>query len=343
MRLKPLTLLSIMGAAVLVGMAAGCSGDGKPTTVVADKFPTEETLNGERVDLDLAEYLSNIVEPAGDYYVFNAIRSKYCFQVYDRDFKLVDTVVSKGGGPEELPGGGLYCGQWSGDPSNPEILAFNNTQLRLAKMSIHPFEGISTEVALPLSGNFDPKWIYRMSDTLYVGMNLDVVKGATLFAYNPRTKAVRHADSPFEFAATTNLFEATQQSMAVDTENGRICTAYMAFPYLTIYDRDFKLIRKIAVGEEVSTAAWSPSDKYAELIHVSYYDGNILVIHAPADGSDSSLMVFDGEGNPKAKYGIGKAIWYFVDGDAGRLVTANYDSEQDVIYLMNYPMPYVLM
>ena len=67
------------------------------------------------------------------------------------------------------------------------------------------------------------------------------------------------------------------------------------------------------------------------------------MVHAPADGSDSSLMVFDGEGNPKAKYGIGKAIWYFVDEDAGRLVTANYDCEQDVMYLMNYPIPYVLM
>lgn len=334
-----------LNMAVVIATAAivcSCHKEPIPETIVATDFPVKENLVGERVELDRAECLSGMVEPAGNYLVFNAIRSAYCFQVYDRDFKLVDTLFTKLGGPDEFPDGATYYGQWHGKETDPSLLVFCAARRQLASITIPRDSAITTVMDVPVSEDLTPSSIYQLSDSTYAGITLAISEGASPFIYNAETNSVRKPQPPFTFAENANMFYMTQQTLGVDYAAGRLCTAYNRLPWMVMYDFDFNVIRKIAVMGEVDTATATLDQRYPGLIHPSFYNGHLMVIYVPADGKNCSLLVFDKEGVPEASYMVDDAIWYLIDESGDRLLTVHYDNEKDFIYLRSNPIPALL-
>lgn len=321
-----------------------CNNQQTPLTILADEFPVNETLLGDTIFIEGGEKVANIAEPAGDYFVFNAYRGPFCFMVYNQNFELVDTVVRKGKGHDELLNGPMYLGQWRGSKSNPEILVYADVEQKMVDFTLPEFKGIHKMVQLPKSLNLTPKYLYEVTKDKYYGMNLDVVEGGCLFSYDAHSNKLKKCPSPFEYAKDTNyLFYITQQSMAVSKDGDRICTAYNNFPWLALYDSEFNLLKKIAIGEEVDTKFVKMNDEYPGLIHVNFHKDNITVLYSPVNSDEpTSLKIFEKDGNPKASYNVGDAIWYFIDEENSRLITVHYDNEKDLIYLMKYPMPETL-
>lgn len=326
---------------VLVSLLSSCGKKQTPVTIVANEFPINEILHGDRIDIECGAMVANIAEPAGDYYVFNASRGDFCFYVYNHDFQLVDTLVRKGRGHDEMLSIPLYLGQWRGDKGNPEILIYSGVEQKMVDLTVPEFKGLNTIVQLPKSLNLSPKYLYEYSDDKFYGFDLDVVEGGALFSYDKKTNELTKCPPPFEFADDSNcLFYITQQSMAIDKAGDRICAAYNSFPWLTIYDSEFNLIRKVAIGEEVDTRSVKMDDQFPGLTHVNFHRDYITVLYTPVDSSEQTLLkVFDKDGLPKASYAVGNAIWYFIDGTNSILLTMHYDDEEDLMYLMKYELP----
>lgn len=324
--------------ALVFSLLASCSSPKKIETVVSE-FPINEDLKGERIDLALPEYLANMFDVAGDYYVFNAIRSKYCFQIYDKDFNLVDTIIRIGGGPNEIPGGAVYLGQWSGEDTDPSILVYANGNGHLLEFPIRGRHELTAAVSLQGVKGIYPNSVYRAGSDLFYGLNLGLERGADMFSYNSGTKDVAFSTPAFQFNPDLSLFYATQQSMAIDTVSRRLCTAYINYPVFDIYDFDFNLVRKVYIGDKIDTESVLSGDSYPGLIHAGYHKGNILMIYSESDEKNRRLLVFTPDGEPVASYGIGDAMWYAVDDRHDRILTTNYDKELDVVYLMQYPIP----
>ena len=329
-----------LGTVVLLSIA-GCSKK-ETGTLVIDTLPDKVALDGTRIDLPKNEHLSNMGFYAGDFLVFNAFKAGYFLQVYDRDFNLVDTAVVKGQGPGELPSA-MFYGQWTGSASSPELILFCDPMKRIASVGLNPSTGADRLADIPTSSYLEPSRIFQICDTLYAGVSLSFTDGAEMFTYNSETKQAKTYPIPFEFNGN-DKFYTTQQSMAYSPERREFCTAYSNVPWIVIYERDFNVVRKIAVGEEVSTATVSQGDRHAELLMVEYSGDNILVMYRANDGEDNEtlLLVLDTAGNPVASYGIGDAMGYVVDSAGERLLTVHYDGEQDVVYLKSCPMPEIL-
>ncbi|MCM1111010.1 MAG: hypothetical protein NC336_07380 [Clostridium sp.] len=332
------TIVSFVIAAVLLG---ACTREEAETEILVESFPVEETIDGTRVDLTDSEFLSNGMYLAGDYLVFQAIKNNYFLQVYDREFNLVDKLLYRGEGPEELPNA-IWNGQWSGSPANPAVLVYSDAKKRVASLNIHPFDTLTTVCDIPVSEWISPTTIYQTSDTTFAGITLDMTSGADLFIYNSNTRTQRRIPRPFKFKEGPESFYTSQQVMAFNRTTHDICCAYNSFPSLVVYDKDFNVRRIVNVGEKVNTELLSNTDEYPSFCMVSYYKGLILAMLVEGSTGESRLLVFDSDGEPRASYATGKSIGFVADESAQRLLTVKYDTDEDVIYLDSYPMPELL-
>ena len=316
----------------------GCSKNKENVTIV-DHWPKEIEFQGKRVDLPLSEYITNRGYFAGDYLVFNAYKFDYCFLVYDRNFNLVDSVLRKGMGPQELPGA-MFYGQWKGSDTNPEITIFSEPLNRIASIKLHPFGDLKTIGDIPSSSYISPSSIYEVNDTLYAGVSLEIIEGARLFTFNPATNQTEVFPLPLAFNEK-NRFYTTQQSMAYNPQLQCYYTAYNSVPWVIIYDRDFKVLKKIAIGEEVDTETLTMDSNYPEMSMVEYFNNHILVMYwsNPETGDNNKLLVFDPKGKPEASISIGDAMGYIIDQKDKRLFTLHHDRDEDVIYLKEGDLP----
>ena len=308
-------------------------------TVVVKDFQVRETLSGTRIDLERAEYLSNMVESAGDYYVFNAIKAPYCFQVYDKDFHLVDTIVPKGGGPGELSGQSLYLGQWSGEYSSPSLLVYSDAKRKLIEFPLNKPHHLSTVTDLSNLKNILPKFVYRAQNGIIYGTSLAVNNAGGLFSYNPSTLEVKMSEPPFEFASDLSPYYATQQTMAMDTDSRRLFTAYINYPCVAEYDTDLNVENRYNIMESINTATLTKDSQYPELINIRIHNGKLVVLYAPQDDREHSIKLIGTDGKAIASYAVGNAIWYLIDERSNRLLTVHYDTDKDIIYIMQYPLP----
>ncbi len=322
-------------------LLSSCQKQAYETEILIEAFPIEESLPGTRIDLADGEYLSNGAYFAGDYLVFQAIRDNYFLQIYDKEFNLVDKMLYKGEGPEELPDA-AWQGQWSGNPADPTLLVFCDSKKRVASLNIHPFKGVTKVCDIPVSEWISPTSIYQTSDTTFVGITLDMTTGANLFSYNSDTKILRQLPSPFEFADGAVSFYTSQQVMDFNRKNLDICCAYNSFPSLVIYDKEFNIIRKVNVGVKVDTATLTNDSEYPSFSKVMYYNNFILAMLTDEKTSEAKLLVFDLNGNPRASFAIGKSIGFIADEQGQRLLTVKYDQNEDLIYLESHNMPELL-
>ncbi|MDE5553983.1 MAG: hypothetical protein K2J10_02235 [Muribaculaceae bacterium] len=323
-------------------LLSSCSKPAQETEIIVESFPIEESLPGTRIDLADGEYISNLAYFAGDYLVFNAIRDKFSLQIYDRQFNLVDKILYRGEGPNELPDA-FWLGQWNGNPSDPTVLVYSDGKRRIESLNIHPFDSLTTVCNLPASEVISPSSIYMTSDTTLVGITLDMFNGSDLFSYNLETKTVRKAERPFKFVDGYESFYTSQQFMDYDREKLNICCAYNSFPTMVIYDKDFNIVRIVNVGQKVNTAILRSQDNYPSFGKVAYYKNFILAMLMNEEHDSAKLLVFDQNGDPRASYDIGNAIGFIIDELGERLLTVKYDySEIDAAYLESHPLPELL-
>ena len=322
---------------------AGCSDSKTENEIdlMVETFPVQDSLPGKRIDLPYGECLSNMVSYAGDYLIFRAIRAPYFLQIYDRRFNLVDTILHKGEGPEELPDM-MWFGQWSGADNNPSLTIFSDPKKRVAKVNVHPFTGITTVCDIPVSEGLSPSSIYEMNDTAFVGISLDMETGSDLFCYNPETKKVRKAEKPFKFIEGPMSFYTSQQTMAYNPDSKDICCAYINFPTMVIYDYSFKIKRKINIGIKVDTSTYDYKEQYPNLVNVAYIGRFITVLRMEPKTAESDLLVFDDDGTPRACYSVGKAVGYTIDIKGKRLLTIKYDQDNDLMYIEEHSLPELL-
>ena len=341
---------SIANSAMIVAICfisalffTGCREKNTTPALITD-FPIEEVLEGVRFDPENGEYLlSYMIHSAGDYIICPTRHSKHLFAVYDRDFNLVDSLIVKGSGPGELTRA-FYFGQWTGNPESPQILVFDPDTKRLLRFGVHPFTDIETVWRIPASEFLDPESVYLMNDSLIAGINLEIPKAAELFNCNPRNDSINIIPAQFEFQPK-EAFYVSQCGLVPMGNGASYIVYYHVMPWIAIYGSDFNLIRKIAIGSEVDPYSLTANDMHQSFITgAAISDNNVAILQPSAmteneDITDAYLMVLDSEGNPVARFVVGKAMWFTVGRARRNIITVNYDLEADHVYFMVYPIP----
>lgn len=332
-RLLPVTLLTL----------ASCAEKELPFELLVEKFPIEETLSGERIDLPLAEHLSNGFYTVGDFYVDQAIRAPFFFITYDREFNLCDTIIRNGQGPDELTSASFF-GQWSGEPSNPDLLLFDDNSNRIFGAHINPFDHLTPLAALSVSEYLSPSRLYRLpGDSVFVGINLEMTRASEIIKYNTLTNTLTTYPQPFSFDSKY-AFYTSQCSFCVNGAADRFCSFFLSMPWFVIYDKSFEPIRKVALYDAVNSESLTMNSPAKGFISPAFIGDKIVALYKneAEEGADTQLTVFDSMGNPLAMYLVGDAIGYTIDIDRRNILTIHYDQEADVIYLMKRPIPDIL-
>lgn len=336
-------LLGLLPVALLA--LASCAKKDVPFELLVEKFPVEETLPGERIDLPLAEHLSNGFYTVGDFYVARAIRAPFFIMTYDRDFNLCDTVIRKGQGPDELTSASFF-GQWSGAPSDPGILLLDDNSNRIFEAHISPFDHLTPLAALPVSEYLSPSRIYRLpGDSVFVGINLEMTKASEIIKFNTLTNTLTAYPQPFSFDSMY-AFYTSQCSFCINGAADRFCSFYLSMPWFVIYDKSFEPVRKVALYDAVNPQTLTMNSPAKGFISPAFIGDKIAALYKneseQGDGKETQLTVFDSIGNPLAMYLVGDAIGYTIDIDRQNILTIHYDAESDVVYLMKRPLPDIL-
>lgn len=319
-----------------LSLICGCKRNGSDVEVISE-YSTGKTLVGDTIVPELGEYLTYGVETAGDFYVVATRQAKFKFSVYDKDFNLIDTIVRKGQGPDELSDA-RYYGQNYGTPEDPSVLVMDGSRLRLVEMRIHPFAGLTTKVVFPISLGLDPHSAFMVNDTIFAGVNLMIGKPASLFRYNAESKTVEFADDGFEYNHDTE-FMASQRGVAISSDGEVYAEAFYAMPCICIFDRSLKLKKKLFFGKEVNPKFLSMDEKNYGFNHIEIYGDKIVGLLIEPKDKDNRLIVLSSDGELLASYGIGKARWFCIDDKYDRIVTPGYNDELDMVVFAVIPLP----
>ena len=320
---------------------SNCTTKESEKEILVESFPIEETLPSLRIDLEDAEYLTDMMGIAGDFLVFRTSRTNYFLQVYDKEFNLVGKLLNQGQGPNELPEIDWYD-QWCGLPSNPQIQVVCTPLKRLSSLEINPFNGLTTICDIPASEDLEPRMMFATTDTTILGVSLSLYNGSAIFRYNTENKTALLCESPFEFADGPTKFYTTQQGIAYNPERKEICSAYYSFPSMVIYDYNFNVRRIINIGEKVDTKTLTFDANYPRLTPPQYYKNFIICLLINNDATESKLLVFDTNGEPRASYAVGQAYSFVINEQKQQILTLKYDNEADLVYLDCYPLPELL-
>lgn len=325
--------------ALLVAVTA-CTTDSNDTIFV-ENLPSPEPIEGERIDLENAEFLTAGMFFAGDYLVCLNHKSPYAFTVYDSCFGLIDQIVRIGGGPDEVISA-YYFGQEIAGGKNPEILIFDDQRNRVSTMRINPFEGLNKVFDIPTSEYLSPSSIYYINDTLYAGVNLDLGKSSEIFTFNPTNNKVRRIPNQFNFDPTYGFY-TSQSGLAVNTDShGGYAYYYRNIPWVLIYDNDFNLKRKIAIKEMVDPEVLKEGN--CGFVQMYYSGDRIVGLLRELEGTTSRFLIvaMDADGKNITTYDSGKTIGIFYSADRKNLFTIHYDYEEDNIYLKKCTIPAAL-
>jgi len=332
-------LIKICIAIAIIATIPSCNnGNG---IILIDNLPQPFKIEAERVNLKGAEFLTNAMFLTGDYIVCVNMKAPYAFNIYTKNFELADTIVRIGGGPNEVISAN-YFGQWSGNDSNPEILIFDDKRNRLSSLNINPFYDLSTIFDIPVSEHLNPSSVYRINDNLYVGVNLSIGKSSELFTYQPETKTVTRIPNQFTFDPMYGFY-TSQCGLVKNTNGSGYVQHYFNIPWVLIYDDNFNLVHKIAINEEINPETLKSSN--TGFIQM-YYSGRTIagLFRELTDDSTTitTIIIFDDNGDVKATIDAGSIYSFMIDNQNNRLITVNYDTNADEVYLNISKLPEIL-
>lgn len=326
---------------ILAFAAVSCHNEGTQTVEVSE-FPDEETLDTlHSVTPAYSEHLTNSINMAGDYIMAAVYKSPYLFSVYNRNYELVDTIVPKGHGSDEMMSA-IYSGQWEGEVGNPSVRVFEPGANKFLKLNIAPYSGAELVGALPTNENLSPSRVLQTQDSTLIGVNLAPGGQSTLFRYNIPDKSLTFATDNLTFNPEA-AFYTSQCGLAVSEDGENIATSYISIPLICLYDKDFKLLKKIFIGPEIDTSTVKTDDHYNGFINIEYVGDKIAALYMNVTEKNANkLLVFDKDGTPLASYGIGNSIGICIDSHSGRMISLVYDDDAGLMKFYIYPIPKLL-
>lgn len=326
---------------ILAFTTVSCHDEGSQTVEVFD-FPHEETLDTLRsVTPAYSEYLTNSINMAGDYIMAAVYKSPYLFSVYNRNYELVDTIVPKGHGSDEMMSA-MYFGQWEGEVANPSVRVFEPGSNKFLKLNIVPYSGTELVGAMPTNEDLCPSRVLQTQDSTLIGINLAPGGQSTLFRYSISDKSLTFATDNLTFNPKA-VFYTSQCGLAVSEYGEGIATSYNSIPLICLYDKDFKLLKKIFIGPEIDTSTVKTDDSYNGFINIEYVGDKIAALYMNVKEKNSNkLLVFDKDGTPLASYSIGNSIGICIDSHSGRMLSLVYDEEAGLMKFYIYNIPTLL-
>lgn len=302
---------------------------------VVDEFPVDEQLKGEMVTKLDSCYACYGVMYNDDYYIFTQ-KGDYAFRICDSSFNEINQVCARGNGKNEWLAPyatGQFC--TSKGQKNFYVLERPTHTLRLCNL----YDGAQVDIE-DFSGSdiADLRYVFCTGDKTYIGCQ-DAGE-RKIFNYNAKTKILTEFEHEVMGIDDCKAGESELlQTLATYNEGkNKLAVTYFSFPLLVIRDASGKAVRYLQIGKD-----WPMyTDKNFEeanmwILGVASDNNNVYALYDdPALPKEMSVLVFDWEGIPVARYHIARAMAFAVDSGKRTILAINEDESNGVCSIYEY-------
>lgn len=318
-------------AMTICAVAVSCSRINTPYIVVED-FPTALHLEAVPVpELDSGIGAYDIMS-VGEYLLCTQKHSDYFFTLYDSSFNELCHFAGKGRGHHEYLAP-AYSGQYSIENNELRLSVMDRALARLDDIVIdlNSFEVEYFPVcSISHNANLSVRSLYRTVDGGYCGISDD--SDCKFFTSDSSFATIDYHDHIMEFPVASDVHSISQTVAAMHPDSSKIAVAYFNLPQIDIRNSDGAVVKTIFIGgimrpQDIEKQA--PEDFFLQIRSDERY------IYALFEGKENdTIMVFDWDGDPVAKYNIGDSTSFAVFRNL--IVTINGGAEEHPVFC--YPL-----
>lgn len=317
-------VIVILALALLLG---SCSKRVETPYIVIEDFPVDSTLSP--LPLPQLDELPGIydISSVGDYYLCTEKKTDYFFTLYDSDFVRICSFARKGKASGEYIAP-VYTGQYFKTEDGTRLHIYDRA---LQKFDIWQIPSDGSDVELISSfrisndSTIEIRVLYESLDRTFFGVS--DIGDCRFFNADSTFSDIKYFDNVLKFRLTHSVHEISQTSCALSPGWNRVAIGYYNFPQIDIREPRGNIIRTVFIEKILR-----PEDVDFQQIrdYCLEIEGDKNYIYAlwkePGVAGSTSLLVFDWNGNPVARYGIDKADSFCVGPD-NSIVAIDYDKD----------------
>lgn len=320
--------------------AAGCSRVDAPHEIVKE-FPVDITLPGKQL-AGFNDRLGLIdIDAIGQYMLCREHRTEFFYSLYDSESNLLQQFGRRGRGPGEF-----LAPEYTGVHTayaDSLILHFldwatgTGYRLKVDKNGIKAEEEFNFSAGTGTSA----RAVYHRPGIGYFGVSDDM--DCKFFCTGEDFGNYRTFSNVLEFPQDLSAHEIAQSDCCVSQDLTRIAIGWFNFPQIDIRSADGTIIRTIFIGQIIRPQDIKPGEAEDYFLKLTAYGGHIYALfNDPASPGESSILVFDWEGTPLARYRIDTASSFTVGdsaGSNGTTITTISDGFNGELKCMQYCIP----
>lgn len=305
---------------------------------VITEFPATKKLESRHIaELDTL-YTAYAVTKVGDKFAFTVKKKSKFLYVYNEDFTPYGSMLEKGNGHNEwfAP---LITGQLTSVNGKPYACVLERSGHTLYAVNLNGQATERIKLADFKSKELtDISYAYKTGENDFIGANQG--EQTELFTYNNsngKTSVIQpQGIDPAIFAA--DKFGLSQTLSTYNDGLGKIAVAYFSFPLLCIMNGDGSGCITVQLGETLPKYdAESAADSHFYFSDICSTKDRVYVLYDDPENADQmSILGFDWEGNPVARYCVPRLTCFTVDESNKRFIAIQEDDTNGICFEMKY-------
>lgn len=319
---------------LVFALGTSCSRNAKVVT----KFPVDKKIESRNIAALDTLYTAYAVTKLGNKFVFTVKKKEKFLYIYNEDFTPLGCTLNKGNGNNEwfAP---LITGQEISvvrkqyacvlERSNHTLYAVNLNDLNSERVRLTDFK--SKELN-------DINYAYKTDENSFIGA--EQAKQTDLFVYDKssgKTKIIQpQGIDPAIFAA-----DKFGLSQTISTYNGghrKLAVAYFSFPLMCVMNSDGSGCTTVQIGKTLPQyKGGDDMDNDSYFLDMCSTQERIYTLYDDHKSkNEMSILAFDWEGNPVARYRVPRLTSFTVDESGKRFIAIQEDDSDGVCIEMKY-------
>lgn len=302
-------------------------------------FPIDKPLKGSHIaQLDTLLHAYAIMK-AGDQYLFYVKKEPHFVYVFDRNLTLRTKALRQGHGQGEWIAP-MPTGQMATVNGRPYACVLERETHTLYGIDLSNPESPAVKIEdFSQSGLSQINYVFRTGDGRFIGSAQDK-EMSELFVFRknpPEVRMVNPADiDPKLFDA--DKFGLSQTRGTFNERQGKMADCYFTFPLIHITDAQGEGGRTIQIGNSLPAyTAKNAPDAHFYFNDICSTDTRLYLLYDdPEKPDETSILVFDWDGNPMARYRTPRLVCFTVDEAHQRFIAIPEDDSHGICFEFPY-------
>lgn len=286
------------------------------------EFPVDEQLTGCRIEQLDTMYTSYSITKQSDKYIFGLKKEEYLFCVYDDSLSFLYKMMRRGNGN----------GEWIAPMPTGQTLSIDGkTYAGFLERESNVLYAVSLDAPTSPSIKvedfnrtklYGTNNIYSIGNNQYIGTCLEKQCDVVLHDATTQTLTILQPKAMPSKLFASNPFELSQTLTTYSDKRKTLAMSYFNFPRINIISVNGTQNITLQIGKQMPQYTNQDSKElYYYFVDICSTDNKIYCLYDdPQKPYEMSILVFDWEANPIARYHVPRLVCFTVDEDSNRFI-----------------------